>query len=150
MLLPSIKFEITSNKTPEQIESLLKEETNGGIFQGKASVTEFKLMKKTEYVRNSFSPVIIGKAEITPFGTKINIKMRMMLFICVFVLAWQIPLILIFFSSFISTIVNGISFDAMISCLLSFIMLLALQVLMRLCFYIPAKKAKQWLETYLS
>jgi hypothetical protein len=60
MLLPSIKFEITSNKTPEQIESLLKEETNGGIFQGKASVTEFKLMKKTEYVRNSFSPVIIS------------------------------------------------------------------------------------------
>lgn len=150
MILPSIKFDIITEKTPQEIASILKEETSeGGQFQGKVNETSFKICPRPKIARNSFLPIIIGNISETAEGRKINIKMRMMLFFCVFVLAWQIPLIFVFFSSFVSIIANGVTYDAVISCILSVIILTACQCLMRLCFYIPAKKAKKWLEQWL-
>ena len=146
-----MKFIIETNKTKDEILQIIKDNTsehrgvffsnNGEFFNGKILENSFKIQRNISY-RNSFLPVIIGKIEENDFVSKVNIKMRMNLFIKGFMTFWFTFVILF------CLMVPFLHFD-MPFCFIPYIMLVFGIVLAVLPNRIETRKAKEKLEELL-
>ena len=154
-LFPSISFEIKSQKSPEEIALILKEETSSdsfgeNSFYGTVSPSEFKLTQNPpRFVRNSFTPVILGKISQEYGKTTVSIQMRMALPVQIFCFIWQLPLPFVSLLGILFSVTEGISVGLPFF-LLPIVFIAFLNLLIYVGFHIPAKSTKQWLETWLS
>jgi hypothetical protein len=71
----------------EHFAALFKREANPKSFEGVVLQDSFKIYRLI-YYRNSFLPIIIGKLEPVPGGTRITITMRLHPFVAVFMAFW--------------------------------------------------------------
>jgi hypothetical protein len=97
-ILPYESFAIDSRQSADAIAAALAAHVDpksgfwsyragGKNFRGEVSRDGFKLTRSIVY-RNSFLPVIVGKFEPGPVGTRISVLMRLHLFVLVFITVW--------------------------------------------------------------
>src|SRR5690349_13842074 len=72
-----------------------------GNLKGTVTAEGFKITRILRYYSNSFVPIVIGKFERLPIGTRIYIKMRLHLFVIGFLFIW-FGILIIGFILFIS------------------------------------------------
>ena len=155
LLFPSLKFEIRSKKKPEEIASMLTEETTAdlwgeGRFRGKVTPEWFKLVQlPPRFTRNSATPVIVGKISAEGEETTVSIKLRMVRFAQAFFTLWSLPLPFIFLLGILSSITDGLG-EGFLFIIMPILFFAVEQLIFYLGFWRPAKKAKEWLETRLS
>ncbi|MGP1457914.1 MAG: hypothetical protein ACTTKL_01190 [Treponema sp.] len=86
-----MQFEIESRYSEREVMRIMEEntyvprsifhlETDGKYFIGKLEESSFKVRRKIHY-RNTFLPEIVGQLERLGSGTKINITLRLPLFV---------------------------------------------------------------------
>lgn len=154
--LPYWKFTIDSDKTPEEVCHIMEAETKqfgvifGPLFDsdfiGEVEETSFEVVLPVG-IFDSFEPVILGQIQPQGSGTRVDIRMR---------LRWSA-----FAASAVCFGMMGLYF---VLCVLSLITgnpidsdiwketitaaggILFLQLIVRVGFYIPARKAKRKLE----
>ena len=155
LLFPSIQFEIRSKKKPAEIASLLAEETTDdlwgdGRFRGKVSPDGFKLIQlPPRSTRNSATPVITGSISAEGEETAVSIKIRMVLFVQAFFTLWSLPLPFIFIIGILSSITDGLG-EGFLFIIMPIIFFAVEQLIFYLGFWRPAKKTKEWFETWLA
>lgn len=150
------KFSIDSDKSPEEVRRIMEAETKiqeGWVFYpsvsedfiGVVEETSFEVeMKLPDGVYDSFEPIIEGQIQPQGSGARVDIRMR---------LRWDV------FAVY--AVGLGVTGAVLVICLLDLIMgnpdtwkmivgtagmLLALQLMVWVGFYIPAKIAKRKLE----
>lgn len=154
--LPYWKFMIDSDKTPEEVCRAIEAETKireGWVFCpsvsedfiGVVEETSFEVeMKLPDGVYDNFAPIIVGQIQPQGSGARVDIRMR---------LRWN--------AFAVCTIGLGVTGAVLVICLLDLIMgnpdtwkmivgaagmLLAIQLMVWVGFYIPARIAKRKLE----
>lgn len=150
------KFTIDSDKSPEEVRRIMEAETKiregwfchssvNEDFIGVVEKTSFEVeMKLPDGVYDNFAPMIVGQIQPQGSGARVNIRMR---------LRWN--------AFAVCTVGIGVTGAVLVICLLDLIMgnpdtwkmivgaagmLLALQLMARVGFYIPARIAKRKLE----
>lgn len=146
-----------SEKTPEEVSNLLNSVTalskpgfyisGDSEFIGKVGVSEFKIVRNIAY-RNSFIPIIKGSIEGSGDGAKIHIYMRMNPVVSVFFAIGQSILALVLLFGIIVIMSGGWTDGMLITCV-TLLMLILIQVMIRACFFIPAKKDMRRLRELL-
>ncbi|MCR8558897.1 hypothetical protein KXD93_14670 [Mucilaginibacter sp. BJC16-A38] len=105
--LPYENFYIITNLKPEAVQQRLEAEISPGdgsffkfgmsssstatYFEGFAVNGTFKFKRVISY-RNSFLPQIEGTTEVYPSGSRVHVKMKMYLFVVIFMCLWICPL----------------------------------------------------------
>lgn len=153
-ILPYIEYEIHSEKSPNEIHTILKSVTDlrkfaffpEGEFVGQVYPMGFKIVPKPPYfVRNSFLPVIRGRVWEGGNGTAILMKMGLNLFVRIFLLVFFGMHAFCLMLGLFSILIGKGSAGATIF-LFSLVSILFLQLLMRRSFHTSAKKAVERLE----
>lgn len=154
-LFPTLKSDLVSSKNSTEVYVSLKTITirkqdyygEDVDFFGTVDKQKFKIYPKISY-RNSFLPIIEGVITDSENGSVIHVNMRLHRFVNVFVTIWSVLLLIILVSVLLFGNISG-SGNILLFALIILGMLAFMQVLMRLCFYIPAKKALNKLREHL-
>jgi hypothetical protein len=96
-LLPYLKYEVISQKTPGEVQAALRTAVEprrflrfgAGTrpFEGEVEDHTFDLQRIIGY-RNSFLPRIRGTIDAIPEGSRISVTMKLHPFVLVFLMAW--------------------------------------------------------------
>lgn len=135
-----------SSLTKQEIVQRLYEITNttvkdNDVFIGQISDDEFRIRKRPkEYVRNAFTPVLIGKIDSKKEGCDINVTARLSVFVSIFCLIWSIGAIIV-------PLIIGIVEPVFLLAALVFATFLILSIYF--AFYKPAKKTIALLSSIL-
>ncbi len=146
MFFIKIQDKIESSLTKREIVQRLYEITNttdkdNELFVGQISDSEFRIHKKPkEYVRNAFTPILVGKIEDKMEGCNINITARLNLFTALFFLIWSLGAI-------VAPLIIGIVYPVFLLASLGFATILILLILF--AFYKPAKRTIALLDSIL-
>ena len=167
MFFPGMKFMIESHRTPEELLSRLRsvtalyesflvpldeEKKIDPDFKGEIGETDFKIRPRigtfvlfgmNAELKNSFLPMIVGRIHRANGQTTIEIKMRLMWHIILFMIIW----FAITGYAFLGGLLAAITGSGIEIAVFSAGMILAGQLLMRVGFYPAAKMARQKLET---
>lgn len=172
MFFPGMKFTIESHRTPEALLSRLRsvtdlyEEGYLDIFQysldedkkidpdfkGVVRETDFKIIPRIGtfvwfginfQLKNSFLPMIVGRLHQENSQTTVEIKMRLMWHIILFLVIWFAGTGFAFLAGLLAAITG----DGIEGAVVAAGMILSGQLLMRVGFYPSAKLARQKLET---
>lgn len=148
-LLPYLEERIISEKTPEEIGTVLQSVTarRGGLytdpeFVGQVYPMGFKIAPVI-YYRNSFLPVITGNITENESGTTIDITFRMRTFSRIAEIFWYV-----FFSVFLFLGILLV-FAGELKGILFILFPVLEQISMRCFFYVPARKAFKRLKELL-
>ena len=101
MFFIKLQSKMESSLTKQEIVQRLYEITNttvkdNDVFIGQISDDEFRIRKRPkEYVRNAFTPVLIGKIDSKNEGCDINVTARLNVFVSIFYLIWSIGAIIV-------------------------------------------------------
>ncbi len=99
IFLPFEKIELHSSKQPVEIEQLLSARVGESTvfsnwqkiqtkeYVGKVDSSSFKIRRVISY-RNSSQPILYGRYNYDPDGTKVIIKMRMHILVIIFLTVW--------------------------------------------------------------
>lgn len=157
ILLPSLDYRFQTERTAEEICMILKSATisedrifpvsRQEEFTGRINASEFRLVSNIRN-RNSFLPVIKGTMQALGNQTEICIQMRMHPLVSVFMMTWMCGVLFFFLTGIIQICVEGILSALPLLCSTALMMTFA-QILMRACFYLPAKKSLQRIEELL-
>ena len=166
MFFPGMKFMIESHRTPEELLSRLRsvtalyesflvpldeEKKIDPDFKGEIGETDFKIRPRigtfvlfgmNAELKNSFLPMIVGRIHRANGQTTIEIKMRLMWHIILFMIIWFAGTGFAFLAGLLVAITDGEIGAAAVSA----VMILAGQLLMRVGFYPAAKMARRKLE----
>lgn len=98
--LPYEKFYLTTSQAPSEVVARLVGNTapkshnlfrwtnkSTKPYEGSVDGSNFRLSRIIRY-RNSFLPVITGQITADTTGTRVHVRMRMNLFVCVFMGIW--------------------------------------------------------------
>ncbi|MCM1254388.1 MAG: hypothetical protein NC321_16335 [Clostridium sp.] len=168
-ILPRLEYNINSTKTPEDINAILNSVTVPGKdmpcdfrdaeFVGEVNPYDFKIIKKDSiykssiykgniYIKNSFKPVISGTIRTENGMSVIIIKMRLYLFVRISSVFWFGGVgIVVILSGLNAFLIDGIKGALMF--VSSAAMFAVGEALVRIGFYLPAKKAIKRLEELL-
>ena len=169
-IFPRLEYSIDSTKSPEDIYTILNSVTapkkmlfsylsypDNIEFIGEVNSSDFKIVSKPKpYVRNSFTPVILGTIRAAKGLTVIDIRMRLYLFVQVFETIWYggagITLLVGLFAAFAE--VAGRTGTKLTVFSLAVIFYAVVfwgfgQALTRIGFYFPAKRAIERLDELL-
>jgi hypothetical protein len=115
-----LKVTIETRKTKAEINRILHENTarpelfhtdNTKYFVGDILPDTFKIHRIIRY-RNSFLPIIMGKIEEVDGGHNINLKIRMIIGVIIFLIFWLTPFLVLSIASIINFIkARAIVFD---------------------------------------
>lgn len=109
-LLPYENLTIESKLTVEEVTQKIQENINQSKQQGRdkfygwVSGSDFEIYRRG---RNSFSPSLRGKVLESENGSKINLKMRIVSYVLVFIGIWFLFTLFALVSSIYSYITNG-------------------------------------------
>lgn len=162
-----MKFTFESHRTPEVLLSRLRSVTaiyesflvpldedkkTDPDFMGEVGENDFKILPRigtfvlfgmNAQIKNSFLPMIIGRIHQTNGQTIIEVKMRLMWHVFLFMVIWFAGTGAAFLTNLLATVTgNGIE-----GAVVTAGMILAGQLLMRVGFYPAAGIARQKLET---
>lgn len=146
MFFIKLQSKMESSLTKQEIVQRLYEITNttvkdNDIFIGQISDDEFRIRKRPkEYVRNAFTPVLIGKIDSKNEGCDINVTARLNVFVSIFYLIWSIGAIIV-------PLIIGIVEPVFLLVALVFSTFLTL--IIYFAFYKPAKKTIALLSSIL-
>lgn len=156
-ILPSLDVRLQTDRTAEEIGGILKSVTilrNRSFtvprqreFIGNIDDSEFRLVSRISN-RNSFLPVIKGKLQANGNKTEVCIQMRMHPLASVFMIFWMCGVLFFFLTGILQIFAEG--FGSALPVLGSTVLMMTFaQILMRVCFYLPAKKALQRIKELL-
>ena len=146
MFFIKLQSKMESSLTKQEIVQRLYEITNttvkdNDVFIGQISDDEFRIRKRPkEYVRNAFTPVLIGKIDSKNEGCDINVTARLSVFVSIFYLIWSIGAIIV-------PLIIGIVEPVFLLVALVFSAFLTLMIYF--AFYKPAKKTIALLSSIL-
>ena len=146
MFFIKLQSKMESSLTKQEIVQRLYEITNttvkdNDVFIGQISDDEFRIRKRPkEYVRNAFTPVLIGKIDSKNEGCDINVTARLNVFVSIFCLIWSIGAIIV-------PLIIGIVEPVFLLAALVFAAFLILSIYF--AFYKPAKKTIALLSSIL-
>ena len=146
MFFIKLQSKMESSLTKQEVVLRLYEITNTTVkdndfFVGQISDDEFKIRKRPkEYVRNAFTPVLIGKIDSKNEGCDINVTARLNVFVSIFYLIWSIGAIIV-------PLIIGIVEPIFLLAALVFATFLILSIYF--AFYKPAKKTIALLSSIL-
>ncbi len=146
MFFIKLQSKMESSLTKQEIVQRLYEITNttvkdNDVFIGQISDDEFRIRKRPkEYVRNAFTPVLIGKIDSKNEGCDINVTARLNVFVSIFYLIWSIGAIIV-------PLIIGIVEPVFLLGALVFSAFLTL--IIYFAFYKPAKKTIALLSSIL-
>lgn len=146
MFFIKLQSKMESSLTKQEVVQRLYEITNttvkdNDLFVGQISDNGFKIRKRPkEYVRNAFTPVLIGKIDSKNEGCDINVTARLNVFVSIFYLIWSIGAIIV-------PLIIGIVEPVFLLAALVFAAFLIL--LIYFAFYKPAKKTIALLSSIL-
>ncbi len=160
-ILPHLEYSIDSAKSPEDINEILKSVTapkkmvlsylsypDNIEFIGEVNPSGFKIVSKPKpHVKNSFIPVIVGTIRTGRGLTVIDIKMRLYLFVQIFLTIWFGGAGLGVLAGFLAVFTEGMNGMSMLFATVAFFAFG--QVFARIGFYFPAKNASRRLEELL-
>ena len=156
-LLPSLDCRLQTERTAGEIGVILKSVTisgnrsftasRQGEFTGNIDDTEFRLVSNSRN-RNSFLPVIKGKLLTNGNKTEICIRMRMHPLVSAFMVVWMWGVLFFFLAGVLQIFAEGFCSTLPVLGSTAFMMTFA-QILMRVCFYLPAKKSMQRIKELL-
>ena len=157
-IFPRLEYSIDSTKSPENIYTILNSVTapkkmlfsypDNIEFIGEVNPSGFKIVSKPKpYVRNSFIPVILGTIRTGRGLIVIDIKMRLYLFVQIFLTIWFGGAGLGVLAGLLAVFTEGMNG---VPILFATIALFAFgEALARIGFYFPAKNAIKRLEELL-
>lgn len=150
-ILPSLTDSFPSSKTPEEICAILQSVTSSPklrFFQscneefiGEVTPSDFRITGNISY-RNSFLPRITGTISPDGYGSQIMIKMHLHPFVSVFCSIWLGFMALSFLFGLLISFTDGSS-QAWFLPVSSAGMFAFSQVLIRLGFFLPARKTQR-------
>ena len=157
-IFPRLEYSIDSTKSPENIYTILNSVTapkkmlfsypDNIEFIGEVNPSGFKIVSKPKpYVRNSFIPVIVGTIRTERGQTVIDIKMRLYLFVQIFLTIWFGGAGLGVLAGLLVVFTEGMSGVSVLFATVAFFAFG--QGLARTGFYFPAKNARRRLEELL-
>ena len=161
-IFPRLEYSIDSTKSPEDINTILNSVTapkkmvfsylsypDNIEFIGEVNPSGFKIVSKPKppHVKNSFIPVIVGTIRTGRGLTVINIKMRLYLFVQIFLTIWFGGAGLGVLAGFLAVFTEGMNGVSMLFATVAFFAFG--QVFARTGFYFPAKRARRRLEELL-
>ena len=160
-ILPRLEYSIDSTKSLEDINTILNSVTapkkmvfsylsypDNIEFIGEVNPSGFKIVSKPKpYVRDSFTPVILGTIRAAKGLTVIDIKMRLYLFVQIFLTIWFGGAGLGVLAGFLAVFTEGMNGVSMLFATVAFFAFG--QVFARTGFYFPAKNARRRLEELL-
>ena len=160
-IFPRLEYRIDSTKSPEDINTILNSVTapkkmvfsylsypDNIEFIGEVNPSGFKIVSRPKpHVKNSFVPVIVGTIRTGRGLTVIDIKMRLYLFVQIFLTIWFGGAGLGVLAGLLAVFTEGMNGVPM---LFATVVLFAFgQALARIGFYFPAKRAIKRLEELL-
>lgn len=146
MFFIKLQSKMESSLTKQEVVQRLYEITNttvkdNDLFVGQISDNGFKIRKRPkEYVRNAFTPVLVGKIDSKNEGCDINVTARLNVFVSIFCLIWSIGAIIV-------PLIIGIVEPVFLLAALVFATFLILSIYF--AFYKPAKKTIALLSSIL-
>ena len=160
-ILPRLEYSIDSTKSLEDINTILNSVTapkkmvfsylsypDNIEFIGEVNPSGFKIVSKPKpHVKNSFIPVIVGTIRTGRGLTVIDIKMRLYLFVQIFLTIWFGGAGLGVLAGFLAVFTEGMNGVSMLFATVAFFAFG--QVFARTGFYFPAKNARRRLEELL-
>lgn len=153
-LFPYMEEQIDSGKTREEIYMILNSVTDSrkfiwfpnAEFSGKVSPFHFAITPVTGY-RNSFLPLLTGTISAKEVGSVVDIVLQIHIAVRIFITVWTSGIFLFFLLGVLDVFMNFIDGSGgMILILLSTVMIAFSQLMMRLCFYRPAREALERLK----
>lgn len=159
-ILPHLEYSIDSAKSPEDICTILNSVTvpRGELlcdsrdveFTGEVNPSGFKIVREVTgriYLKNDFRPVILGKIRVERGQTVIDIKMRLHLFVQIFLAVWFGGVGVYFLSGLLTVFTKGENGVSMLLGAVGFFVFG--QVLARIGFYFSARYTRKILEELL-
>ena len=157
-IFPRLEYSIDSTKSPEDINEILNSVTepkkmifsypDNIEFIGEVNPSGFKIVSKPKpLVKNSFIPVILGTIRTERRQTVIDIKMRLHLFLQIFLTIWFGGAGLGVLAGLLAVFTEGMNGVSMLFATVAFFAFG--QVFVRTGFYFPAKNASRRLEELL-
>lgn len=152
---PYLREQISSGKSREDIYMILYSALEQRkLFlsldvecAGEVYPAHFKIRLRKKYYRNSFVPVITGTVTEKEEGCVIDAVMQIDIAVRIGMLVWFGFLLVVFSALFISCFISG--FDNMRFLAVPFFMMVCGQIMMRCCFYGPARKALEELREWI-
>ena len=160
-IFPRLEYSIDSTKSPEDINTILNSVTapkkmvfsylsypDNIEFIGEVNPSGFKIVSKPKpLVKNSFIPVIVGTIRTERRQTVIDIKMRLYLFLQIFLTIWFGGAGLGVLAGLLAVFTEGMNGVSMLFATVAFFAFG--QVFVRTGFYFPTKNASRRLEELL-
>lgn len=159
-ILPQLEYRIDSAKSPEDIYAILNSVTvprgelfcdsRDAEFTGEVNPSDFKIVREVTgriYLENDFRPVIQGKIRVERGQTVIDIKMRLHLFVQIFLTVWFGGVGISFLSGLLTVFTKG---ENGVPMLLGSVGFFAFgQALARIGFHFSAQYTRKILEELL-
>lgn len=152
---PYLREQISSGKSREDIYMILYPALEQRkLFlsldvecAGEVYPAHFKIRLRKKYYRNSFVPVITGTVTEKEEGCVIDAVMQIDIAVRIGMLVWFGFLLLLSSALFISCFISG--FDNMRFLAVPFFMMVCAQIMMRCCFYGPARRVLEELREWI-
>lgn len=153
-LLPQLKEQINSKRTPEEIYKILKSVTDSrkvvfstnAEFTGQVRPLDFRIVPKINYI-NSFLPIVTGYVMENDGGTTIDLTLQMHILTRIYLICWCGMACFIFVCGTIAVFTGGLEKITLI--LASLGLIIFSQVLIRCGFCGPARNVLKRLKELL-
>lgn len=154
---PCLRERIDTGKTCEEIYGILNSVTDSrkfiwipnAEFTGTVSPTGFRIIFYSGF-RNSFSPLLAGTVSKKEEGSVIEIVLQLHLAVRIFITVWSGGVFLFFLLGVLNVLADFVDGSkGVILILISTVMIAGSQLMMRVCFYGPARMAIERLRELL-